>query len=35
MMCEVLLRRLKEFVLGGPGELRPALTVGDPARPFG
>jgi hypothetical protein len=34
MMCEVLLGRVKEFLFGVAGELRPTLAVGDPARLF-
>jgi len=30
MMCEVLLDRFEELAIGLPGELRPALALGDP-----
>ena len=34
MVCEVLLDRIEELRIGLPGELRPALAVGDPQVPF-
>ena len=34
MMREVPLSRIEELLLGIASELRPALTVGDPAGPF-
>ena len=33
-MCEVLLGRVEEFLLGVTTELRPTFTVGDPSGLF-